>query len=70
MKVSKVIYVVLAFTLGWMGIHKFYSNQLKQAMLHLIFFWTGVPLIVSIISGFLTLFLHKADDEGYIILEK
>ena len=42
MKVNKVIYVVLAFILGWCGIHKFYSNQLLQGILHLIFFWTGI----------------------------
>ncbi|RIM81903.1 NINE protein, partial [Staphylococcus arlettae] len=30
MKVNKVIYVVLAFFLGWIGIHKFYSNQVLQ----------------------------------------
>ncbi|PNZ16347.1 NINE protein, partial [Staphylococcus xylosus] len=49
MKVNKVIYVVLAFILGWCGIHKFYSNQLLQGIIHLIFFWTGIPYILSLI---------------------
>ncbi|PTK91868.1 NINE protein, partial [Staphylococcus gallinarum] len=55
MKVNKVIYVVLCFFLGWIGVHKFYSNQLLQGMLHLVFFWTGIPYIIAIISGIITI---------------
>ncbi|RIO81418.1 TM2 domain-containing protein, partial [Staphylococcus gallinarum] len=54
MKVNKVIYVVLCFFLGWIGVHKFYSNQLLQGMFHLVFFWTGIPYIIAIISGIIT----------------
>lgn len=70
MKVNKVIYVVLCFFLGWIGVHKFYSNQLLQGMLHLVFFWTGIPYIIAIISGIITLFFKKADDNGLISFEK
>ena len=70
MKVNKVIYVALAFLLGWCGIHKFYSNQLLQGIIHLIFFWTGIPYIIAIISGILTIFFNKADENGLITLEK
>ncbi|GEQ04748.1 TM2 domain-containing protein [Staphylococcus gallinarum] len=70
MKVNKVIYVVLCFFLGWIGVHKFYSNQLLQGMLHLVFFWTGIPYIIAIISGIITIFFKKADDNGLISFEK
>ncbi|MCD8786728.1 TM2 domain-containing protein [Staphylococcus gallinarum] len=70
MKVNKVIYVVLCFFLGWIGVHKFYSNQLLQGMLHLVFFWTGIPYIIAIISGIITIFFKKADDDGLISFEK
>jgi TM2 domain-containing membrane protein YozV len=69
-KVNKVIYVVLCFFLGWIGVHKFYSNQLLQGMLHLVFFWTGIPYIIAIISGIITIFFKKADDNGLISFEK
>ncbi|MBU7217831.1 TM2 domain-containing protein [Staphylococcus gallinarum] len=70
MKVNKVIYVILCFFLGWIGVHKFYSNQLLQGMLHLVFFWTGIPYIIAIISGIITIFFKKADDDGLISFEK
>lgn len=70
MKVNKVIYVVLCFFLGWIGVHKFYSNQLLQGMIHLVFFWTGIPYIIAIISGIITIFFKKADDDGLISFEK
>lgn len=67
MKVNKVIYVILAFLLGWIGVHKFYANQVFQGVLHIIFFWTGIPYIVAIISGIITIFFKKADSDGMII---
>ncbi|RIP35718.1 TM2 domain-containing protein [Staphylococcus gallinarum] len=70
MKVNKVIYVVLCFFLGWIGVHKFYSNQLLQGVLHLVFFWTGIPYIIAIISGIITIFFKKADKDGLISFEK
>ncbi|AYX89467.1 TM2 domain-containing protein [Staphylococcus cohnii] len=70
MKVNKVIYVVLAFLLGWCGIHKFYSNQLLQGIIHLIFFWTGIPYIIAIISGIVTIFFNKADENRLITFGK
>lgn len=66
MRVSKVTYVLLAFLLGWIGVHKFYSNQVSQGVLHIIFFWTGIPYIVAIISGIITIFFKKADKDGMI----
>ncbi|MCG7339358.1 TM2 domain-containing protein [Staphylococcus sp. ACRSN] len=70
MKINKVIYVVLCFFLGWIGVHKFYSNQLLQGVLHLVFFWTGIPYIIAIISGIVTIFFKKADEDGLISFEK
>ncbi len=70
MKINKVIYVLLAFLLGWSGIHKFYSNQLAQGIVHLIFFWTGIPYIIAIINGIITIFFKKADENGMISFEK
>ncbi|RIN22544.1 NINE protein, partial [Staphylococcus succinus] len=55
---------------GWSGIHKFYSNQLAQGIVHLIFFWTGIPYIIAIINGIITIFFKKADENGMISFEK
>ncbi|RIM67670.1 NINE protein, partial [Staphylococcus arlettae] len=35
-------------------------------IMHIIFFWTGIPYIIAIISGIITIFFKKADDEGMI----
>lgn len=42
---------ILAFLLGWIGVHKFYLDQNKAGTLYLLFCWTGIPLILSIIEG-------------------
>ncbi|HAR7057388.1 TPA: TM2 domain-containing protein, partial [Staphylococcus aureus] len=51
MKVNKAIYVIVALFLGGLGIHKFYADKFGQGLFHLLFFWTGIPTIISIIHA-------------------
>ncbi|ORN79915.1 hypothetical protein B8A13_14865, partial [Staphylococcus aureus] len=36
----------------------------------LLFFWTGIPTIISIIHAIFVIFTKKADRDGYIIFPK
>lgn len=67
MEVNKIIYILLAVFLGSFGVHKFYAGKNLQGFLHLIFFWTGIPHILAIISAVLTLF-RPADENGNIMM--
>lgn len=44
--------LVLCFFLGSFGAHHFYLRRYKLAILYLVFFWTYVPLIISLIELF------------------
>lgn len=61
MKVNKAIYVIVALFLGGLGIHKFYADKFGQGLFHLLFFWTGIPTIISIIHAIFVIFTKKAD---------
>lgn len=67
---NRGIAVVLALFLGGFGIHKFYLGNIKAGMLYLIFFWTGVPFLLSILD-FLVLLMtdnkkfHEKYDETF-----
>ncbi len=63
--VNKVIYIVLAFFLGTFGVHKFYARRTLEGVLFLLFCWTSIPSILSIISCVVTLFT-PADNNGNI----
>ncbi|MCQ9300465.1 hypothetical protein BUZ56_03775 [Staphylococcus hyicus] len=65
MYVNKLAYILLAFFLGSFGIHKFYAGKPIQGLLHIAFFWTGIPHIIAIISGILVLF-KPADEYGRV----
>jgi TM2 domain-containing membrane protein YozV len=41
---------ILAFFLGGIGIHRFYLNQIGLGFLYLLFSWTFIPLLVSLID--------------------
>ncbi len=65
MKVNKIIYMLLAFFLGGLGVHKFYSNKRKLGILYFVFCWTGIPEIIGIVEAILTVF-KKSDSNGDI----
>jgi TM2 domain-containing membrane protein YozV/RNA polymerase subunit RPABC4/transcription elongation factor Spt4 len=58
---NKVIAAVLAFFLGSFGAHKFYLGQGGQGILYLLFFWTFIPAIVSIIEAIIYLSMSDID---------
>jgi TM2 domain-containing membrane protein YozV len=39
---------VLALTLGWIGVHKFYLGETTAGMIYALWCWTGIPLLISI----------------------
>lgn len=47
---------IIALFLGGLGAHKFYTNQYKQGVIYLLFFWTGIPELLGIIEGILLIF--------------
>lgn len=49
---NKSTAAILAFLLGSFGAHKFYLNDSNKGLLYLIFFWTYIPLILSLIDFF------------------
>lgn len=63
--VNKTVYMVLTLLLGGIGINKFYAKEYKKGILRLLFCWTFVPLILSIVE-FITLLTEKADKDGKI----
>ncbi len=67
MKVNKAIYVIVALFLGGLGIHKFYADKFGQGLFHLLFFWTGIPTIISIIHAIFVIFTNITDRNGSII---
>ena len=64
-KVNKPIYAVLTILLGTFGINKFYAGKIKQGILSILFCWTLIPTILSIVE-FITVLTEKADKDGKI----
>lgn len=65
MQVNKYVYSALAFFLGGFGAHKFYVKKNKKAFLYLLFCWTGIPGVIGMVEGVLTL-MRPSDSENNI----
>jgi TM2 domain-containing membrane protein YozV len=57
---NRLVFAVLAFLLGFIGLHKFYQGKPVWGLIYLLTSWTGVPAIVSVIEGLLALFQSDA----------
>lgn len=52
---NKYVAAILAYFLGWFGVHKFYLGQTGTGIVYLIFCWTGVPWFLALIDGVILL---------------
>jgi TM2 domain-containing membrane protein YozV len=47
---NKWVAAALALLLGWIGAHKFYLGQTGMGIVYLLFCWTFIPLLLSMIE--------------------
>lgn len=65
--VNKVVYCLLALFLGGIGVHKFYAGKTGAGICYLLFCWTFIPLILSLIDLIVGLCKHS-DSNGNIAI--
>lgn len=56
---NRKLAAVLAIALGGFGAHKFYLGKILWGIIYLLFCWTGIPTIISLIEGII--FLTESD---------
>lgn len=67
--INKVVYLLVTFFLGGLGIHKFLTNQTTKGVLYILFIWTFIPSILALCTFIATLF-RPADQNGNILVYK
>lgn len=65
--VNKVVYCLLAFFLGGIGVHKFYAGKIGSGILYMLFCWTLIPGFIAFIELIIAL-CKKADTNGNILV--
>lgn len=65
--VNKVVYCLLAFFLGGIGVHKFYAGKTGTGILFILFCWTFIPSLIAFIDFIIGL-CKKADNNGNILI--
>lgn len=48
---NRYLAAILALTLGWGGVHKFYLGQPGWGIAYLLFFWSGVPALAGFVEA-------------------
>lgn len=57
---SKGVALLLCFFLGGLGIHQFYLGNTTQGVFYLLFSWTCIPALISIIDFILLLCMSES----------
>jgi TM2 domain-containing membrane protein YozV len=50
-KKETIVGIFLSLALGWCGMHRFWLNDKKGGIIYLIFFWTFLPFVFSIVDA-------------------
>ena len=58
---NKLTAALLAFFLGWIGVHKFYLGQTNQGVIYILFCWTMVPGLIAFIECILLLLMSEEE---------
>lgn len=54
---NKTLATILALCLGFLGMHQFYLNDNITGILYLIFCWTLLPIVLSVMDFFILLWM-------------
>lgn len=66
-KINKILYLVLVFFLGGLGIHKFISGRIVPGVVQLLLsFVFGLGVIIGLVEFVLDIFKCKSDSNGEI----
>ena len=65
MKVNKIAFILLAAFVGGFGLHRFYAHKFISGIFYLLFCWTGIPGVIGMVEGVLTL-MRPSDSENNI----
>ncbi|MBQ4493554.1 MAG: TM2 domain-containing protein [Elusimicrobiaceae bacterium] len=48
---DRIAAAIIAFGMGFFGMHKFYLGKWGWGLIYLLFSWSVIPLIVSVVEG-------------------
>ena len=64
-KINKVVYMLVTFFLGGLGIHKFITGKVVLGLVYLLLCWTFIPAFVAFVE-FILAALKNTDENGMI----
>lgn len=60
-RIKAIICSAISLIFGGIGIQKFYLGQTKRGILHVLFFWTGIPYLSCVIDLLRFIFMSEND---------
>lgn len=65
-KLNKILYLVIVFFLGGLGIHKFLSGRIVPGVVQLVLSFIGIGFLLALVEFIADIFILKSDKNGEI----
>lgn len=65
--VNKLVYCLLAFFLGGLGVHRLYAGKITSGIFFILFCWTFIPAFIAFIDFLIAIF-KSSDANGNILV--
>jgi len=66
---NKLLYLIITLLFGCIGVNKLYVKKYKEAIISLLFCWTLIPFILSLVEFFEILICEKKNKDGMINID-
>lgn len=67
-KINKILYLVIVFFLGSLGVHKYINGRIVPGIVHLVLSILVVGCIITLVEFILDIINLKSDDNGEITI--
>ena len=67
-RINKVVYLLIVFFLGWLGIHKFLNGRIVAGIVQIVLLFLMIGPLLALIEFFVDIIRFESDSDGKVYI--